>query len=105
MPLSSYLTKPLRWLRAGYPAQAPPHAYVPLIALMPSPAAQVEDLLHTGELPPRFTTPPQAGDAAAATNLTKTATPSQAQIQRPLLPAGSRCLWFTPADARVVTIE
>ena len=43
MPLSSYLTKPLRWLRAGYPAQAPPHAYVPLIALMPSPAAQVED--------------------------------------------------------------
>ena len=42
MPLSSYLTKPLRWLRAGYPAQAPPHAYVPLIALMPSPAAQVE---------------------------------------------------------------
>jgi hypothetical protein len=40
MPLSSSLTKPLRWLRAGYPAQAPRHGYVPLMALMPGPAAQ-----------------------------------------------------------------
>ena len=44
MPLSSYLTKPLRWLRAGYPAGAPRHGYVPLIALMPSPAAQAGNL-------------------------------------------------------------
>jgi hypothetical protein len=43
MPWPSYLTKPLRWLRAGYPAGAPRHGYVPLIALMPSPAAQTED--------------------------------------------------------------
>ena len=62
MPLL-YLTRLLRWLRAGYPTGAPPHGHVPLIALMPSPAAQLEDLLHTGELQPRFTTPPQAGDA------------------------------------------
>jgi hypothetical protein len=44
MPLPSYLTKPLRWLRAGYPAGAPRHGYVPLIALMPGPAAQAENL-------------------------------------------------------------
>ena len=43
MSLSSYLARPLRWLRAGYPAGAPRHGYVPLIALMPSPAAQMED--------------------------------------------------------------
>jgi hypothetical protein len=63
MPLSSYLTKPLRWLRVGYPTGAPPHGHIPLIALMPSPAAQLEDLLHTGELPTLSTTPPQEGDA------------------------------------------
>jgi hypothetical protein len=40
MPLSSSLTKPLRWLRADHPAQAPRHGYAPLIALMPGPAAQ-----------------------------------------------------------------
>jgi len=51
MPLPSYLTKPLRWLRAGYPSEAPPHGYVPLIVLMPTPAAQLEDLLDAGELP------------------------------------------------------
>ena len=59
MPLSSYLTRLLRWLRTGYPQGAPPHRHIPLIALMPSPAAQLEDLLHTGELPPRFTTHPR----------------------------------------------
>ena len=63
MPLSSYLIKPLRWLRVGYPTGAPPHGHIPLIALMPSPAAQLEDLLHTGELPALSTTPPQEGDA------------------------------------------
>jgi hypothetical protein len=30
MSLSSYLTKPLGWLRAGYSARAPRHGYVPL---------------------------------------------------------------------------
>ena len=63
MPLSSYLTRPLRWLRADYPPGAPPHGYVPLIALMPSPAAQFEDLLDTDELPALSATPPQARDA------------------------------------------
>ncbi len=51
MPLSSYLTRLLRWLRAGYPSGAPPHGHVPLIALMPSPAAQLEDLLDADEHP------------------------------------------------------
>ena len=63
MPLSSYLTKPLRWLRAGYPSGAPPHGHIPLIALMPSPAAQLEDLLNADELPALSPTPPQEGDA------------------------------------------
>jgi Protein of unknown function (DUF3349) len=39
MSLPSYLTRPLTWLRAGYPSGAPRHGYVPLIALIPSPAA------------------------------------------------------------------
>jgi len=51
MPLPPYLTRPRRWLRAGYPPGAPPHGHVPLIALMPSPAAQLEDLLDAGGLP------------------------------------------------------
>lgn len=63
MPLSSYLAKLLRWLRAGYPPRAPAHGHVPLMALMPSPAAQLEDLLAAGELPALSATPPQAGDA------------------------------------------
>jgi hypothetical protein len=63
MPLSSFLTRLLGWLRAGYPSEAPPHGYVSLIALMPSPAAQLEDLLDADELPALSTTPPQAGDA------------------------------------------
>jgi len=63
MSLSSYLTKPLRWLRAGYPALAPRHGYVPLIALMPGPAAQIEDPLDTEELPALLTPPRQAGEA------------------------------------------
>jgi hypothetical protein len=51
MSLSSYLTKPLGWLRAGYPARAPRHGYLPLIALMPSPATQSEDPLDEDEHP------------------------------------------------------
>jgi hypothetical protein len=51
MSLSSCLTKPLGWLRAGYSARAPRHGYVPLIALMPSPAAQIEDPRDEGEHP------------------------------------------------------
>lgn len=62
MPLSSYLTKPLRWLRAGYPAQAPPHAYVPLIALMPSPAAQFKDRTSGP-----WSAPPTTSDARIST--------------------------------------
>jgi hypothetical protein len=49
MPLSSYLTKALRWLRAGYPPRAPRHGYVPLIALAPGPDAQTEDPLDAAE--------------------------------------------------------
>jgi hypothetical protein len=30
------LAKPLRWLRAGYPDQAPSHGHNPLLALMPA---------------------------------------------------------------------
>ena len=62
MPLWSYLTKPLRWLRADYPSEAPPHGYVPLIALMPSQALQREDLLDAGELPALSIIPPQERD-------------------------------------------
>ena len=35
MSLRKSLTRAVRWLRAGYPQQAPRHGYVPLIALMP----------------------------------------------------------------------
>jgi hypothetical protein len=40
MSLSSSLTRPLRWLRTGYPEEAPRHGYIPLIALVPSPATR-----------------------------------------------------------------
>jgi hypothetical protein len=52
MPLSSYLTKPLGWLRAGYSARAPCHGYVPLLALMPSPAARTGDPLERMNIRP-----------------------------------------------------
>ena len=83
MPLSSYLTKPLRWLRAGYPKGAPPHGHVPLIALMPSPAAQLEDLLHTGELPVPLPHPAPGRRCAAAKDLTKTATSADPDTAAP----------------------
>jgi hypothetical protein len=51
MSLSSYLTRPLGWLRAGYSVRTPRHGYVPLIALMPSPAAQTGDSLDEDEHP------------------------------------------------------
>ena len=51
MSLPPYLTKALRWLRADDPQGAPRHGYVPLIALMPSPAAQTEDLLDSAGHP------------------------------------------------------
>lgn len=63
MSLSSYLTKPLRWLRAGYPALASRHGYVPLIALMPGPAAQIEDPTDTEDFLAPLTPPRQAGEA------------------------------------------
>lgn len=54
MSLRSSLTEAVRWLRAGYPQQAPRHGYVPLIALMPgSKPAQAEDRLDAEE--PRTT--------------------------------------------------
>ncbi len=49
MSLPSWLSKLVRWLRAGYPQGAPRHSYVPLLALMPSKAVEVEDLRQAGE--------------------------------------------------------
>jgi len=63
MSLSSYLTRPLRWLRVGYPAGAPRHGYSPLIALMPSPATQTKDPPDAAEQPALLTVPHPAGDA------------------------------------------
>jgi hypothetical protein len=71
MPLPRYLTKPLRWLRASYPAGASPHGYVPLIALAPSPAAQPGSLLNAGELPARSAALSQQGGHTAVRNLSK----------------------------------
>jgi len=66
MPLSSYLTKALKWLQVGYPAGAPRHGYVPLVALMPRPAAQAEDALNAAESPVLLALfPPGRGPAAA----------------------------------------
>jgi hypothetical protein len=42
MSLLSRLTRAVRWLRAGYPQQAPRRGYVPLIALMPTKTAENE---------------------------------------------------------------
>ncbi len=54
MSLPSRLTKAVRWLRAGYPQGAPRHGYLPLVALMPSKAAEIENKLSADEpLPPR----------------------------------------------------
>jgi hypothetical protein len=63
MSLSSYLTKRLRWLRAGYPSGAPRHGYVPLIALMPGPVAQIEDPPDPAEHPAFLKAAHPAGDA------------------------------------------
>ena len=49
MSLPSNPTKPLRWLRAGYPSGTPRHGHVPLIALMTSPAAQIGNLPDADE--------------------------------------------------------
>jgi hypothetical protein len=62
MSLSSYLTKALRWLRAGLSPRAPRHGYVPLIALMPGPAAQAEDALNAAGSPVLLTSPHPAED-------------------------------------------
>jgi hypothetical protein len=51
MSLPSYLTRPLRWLPAGYPSGAPRHGCVPLIGLMPSQAAHTGNSPGTGESP------------------------------------------------------
>jgi hypothetical protein len=51
MSLLSYLTRPLRWLRAGYPPRAPRDGYLPLIALMPNPATQTKDPPDAAEWP------------------------------------------------------
>jgi hypothetical protein len=63
MSLSSYLTRPLRWLRAGYPPEASRHGYLPLIALMPSPATQTEDPPDAAEWLALLTAPQPPGDA------------------------------------------
>ena len=103
MPLSSYLTRLLRWLRAGYPTGAPSHGHIPLIALMPSPAVQLEDLLHTGELPPLHH-PAPGRRCAAATNLTKTATPVGPGTTASA-PSRLSLSVVAPADAPGMTIE
>ena len=51
MPLSLYFARPLRWLRAGYHPEAPRRGYVPLIALMPRPAMQIQDRPDAAEQP------------------------------------------------------
>jgi len=51
MSLMSSLARPLRWLRAGYPRAAPRHGYIPLIALMPGPAIQIQDPPDAAEQP------------------------------------------------------
>ena len=53
----SYLARPLRWLRAGYLPTAPRNGYLPLIALMPRPATQVQDPSDAGEQPALRITP------------------------------------------------
>jgi hypothetical protein len=63
MSLSTYLTRPLRWLRAGYPKAAPRHGYIPLIALMPCPAAQTENPPDAAGQPALRPVPYPAGDA------------------------------------------
>lgn len=37
--LRTKLARPVTWLRAGYPKNAPAHGYIPLIALMPASSA------------------------------------------------------------------
>lgn len=49
MSWPSVLSKPVRWLRAGYPDGAPGHGYNPLIALMPGKAADGEDQADADE--------------------------------------------------------
>ena len=61
MSLSSYLARPLRWLRAGYSPGAPRHGYLPLIALMPSPATQTQDPPDSAEQPTLRIAPHPAG--------------------------------------------
>jgi hypothetical protein len=63
MSLMSSLTRPLRWLRAGYPPGSPRHGYIPLIALMPGPAAQIEDPPDAAEQPALLPAARLAGDA------------------------------------------
>ena len=50
MSVWSWLSKPVRWLRTGYPQRAPHHGYVPLLALVPS-RSEVENLPEAGEDP------------------------------------------------------
>jgi hypothetical protein len=65
MSLSSSLTGPLRWLRTGYPKEAPRHGYIPLIALMPSQATQTQDPPGAVQQPALLTGPHPAGDTRA----------------------------------------
>jgi hypothetical protein len=51
MALPSRLTKVVSWLRAGYPRRAPRHGYVPVMALMPGKAANLEKLPGAGTAP------------------------------------------------------
>jgi len=40
MSLRTVLARPIEWLRAGYPREAAPYGYHPLIALMPASTTQ-----------------------------------------------------------------
>jgi hypothetical protein len=79
MSLSSYLARPLRWLRAGYPPGAPRHGYVPLIALMPGPATQVRDAPGAAEQPALGTAPHPAGRRGGGEDETAARQAAQAQ--------------------------
>ena len=80
MSLSSYLARPLRWLRADYPPGAPSHGYVPLIALMPGPATQIQNPPDAAEQP-ALPNCPAAGGRCASAETMRSPAPQAAQAQ------------------------
>ncbi len=72
MPLSLYLTRPLSWLRAGYP-RGTAQWVRPLDRLVPGPPAQPGGFPDPGELPALSAAPTKQGDCTATRNLRKAA--------------------------------